>query len=429
MKSRKLLRYIIIVAVLLIILMVVGKKIGWFGKEEVIKVAVQKVERRNIIETITANGKVQPETEAKISPDVSGEIVELTVREGDQVEQDRFLCRIKPDTYISIRDRAKASLNSAQARLAQAEAQFIKSELSYNRNKKLWEERAISESEYENALASYKVAKAELEAAKYSVRSAEAALAEAEENLILTSIYAPMSGTVYGLNVEKGERVVGTQMMTGTEMMRIADLTKMEVKVEVNENDIVRVSMNDTAVIEVDAYLGDKFKGIVTEIANSANTAGLATDQVTNFDVKVFLLDFSYKHLIAQGIVNPFRPGMSATVDIQTDTKYDILSVPIQAVTTRPDSVLAQNDSIPYESTNPGNNDMRELVFLIKDGKAVIREVKTGIQDNNYIEIVEGLEEEDELITAPYNAIAKKLKEESPVEVVDEKDLFKENNK
>jgi HlyD family secretion protein len=442
MKSKKILTYAIILAVVFIILAIIGKKAGWFGKEEITKVAVEKAEKRTIIETITANGKVQPETEVKLSPEVSGEIVELNVMEGDHVDKGKLLVKIKPDIYISGRDRATAALNSAKSRLAQAEAQFIQSELSYKRNKTLWEQKAISESEYENALASYKVATAELESAKYSVKSAEASLNEAEEELIKTNIYAPITGTISMLNVELGERVLGTSMMTGTELMRIADLNRMEVKVEVNENDIVRVSMNDTAIIEVDAFLGEKFKGVVTEIANSANTAGLATDQVTNFDVKVFLLEFSYKHLFEQGYVNPFRPGMSANVDIQTDTKSDILTVPIQAVTARSDSALtAQSDKKENESekndTIENINQKKEsteeenieIVFVAKDGKAVLRKVKTGIQDNTYIEVLEGIELDEEVITAPYAAISKKLKDNDPVEVVDKEDLFAKEKK
>jgi len=442
MKSKKILRYAIILAVVFVILAIVGKKVGWFGKEEITKVAVEKAEKRTIIETITANGKVQPETEVKLSPEVSGEIVELNVIEGDHVDKGKLLVKIKPDIYISGRDRATAAVNSAKSRLAQAEAQSIQSELSYKRNKTLWEQKAISESEYENALASYKVGLAELESAKYSVKSAEASLNEAQEELIKTNIYAPMTGTVSMLNVELGERVLGTSMMTGTELMRIADLNRMEVKVEVNENDIVRVSMNDTAIIEVDAFLGEKFKGIVTEIANSANTAGLATDQVTNFDVKVFLLESTYKHLFEQGYINPFRPGMSANVDIQTDTKADILTIPIQAVTTRSDSALTaqsdkeadkseKNDTIENADQKKESTDEEnlEIVFVAKDGKAVLRKVKTGIQDNTYIEVIEGIELDEDIITAPYAAISKKLKDNDPIEIVDKEELFTKEKK
>ncbi len=432
MKTNKLLRYLLIASVLLIVLAVVGKKAGWFGKEIAVEVAVEKIERRNIVETITANGKVQPETEIKISPDVSGEIVELHVKEGDMVENGQLLARIKPEVYISARDRTLASVNSAKARHAQARAQYIQKELDFNRNKQLWEEQAISQSEFETAQSLYEVAKAELDAAKYTVKSAEAALAEADENLIKTSIYAPMTGTVSMLLVEKGERVIGAQLMTGTEMMRIADLNRMEVLVEVNENDIVRVNMNDTALIEVDAFMGDKFKGLVTEIANSAKTAGLSTDQVTNFEVKVLLMRESYQKLLDEGYNNPFRPGMSATVDIQTETIMQVLAAPIQAVTTRVDSVLA--DTLGPDETVSADaeisDELIEIVFMVDDdNKAVAQKVKTGIQDNNYIQIIEGLEDEDEIIVAPYNAVSKKLKPGTFVEVVKKEELFKEDKK
>jgi HlyD family secretion protein len=433
MKTKKLLRYSLIAVVVLIVLAVVGKKAGWFGKEEVIQVAVEKAKRRDIVETITANGKVQPETEIIISPDVSGEIVDLRVKEGDMVNLGQLLARIKPEVYISARDRSLAALNSSKARFSQAEAQFIQKELDYNRNKKLWEQQAISESVYETALSAYQVAKAELDAAKYSVKSAEAALAEAQENLIKTSIYAPMTGTVSMLLVEKGERVVGAQMMTGTEMMRIADLDRMEVMVEVNENDIVSVNMEDTALIEVDAFLGQKFKGIVTEIANSAKTTGLTTDQVTNFEVKIFLLRESYQTLYDEGYVNPFRPGMSATVDIMTEIESGVLSIPIQAVTTRADSSLEESSGEAVETEElkeEEEEEKNEVVFVVNDeSKAEFIKVKTGIQDNNYIQILEGIEEDDEIITAPYNAISKKLKADAEVEVVDRKDLFKDDKK
>ncbi len=433
MKTKKLLQYSLIAVIVLVVLAVVGKKAGWFGKEETILVAVEKAKRRDIIETITANGKVQPETEVIISPDVSGEIVDLKVKEGDMVNLGQLLARIKPEVYISARDRSLAAMNSSKARFSQAEAQFIQKELDYNRNKKLWEQQAISEAVYETALSAYQVAKAELDAAKYSVKSAEAALAESQENLIKTSIYAPMTGTVSMLLVEQGERVVGAQMMTGTEMMRIADLDRMEVMVEVNENDIVSVNMADTALIEVDAFLGQKFKGIVTEIANSAKTTGLTTDQVTNFEVKIFLLRESYQTLYDEGYVNPFRPGMSATVDIMTEIESDVLSIPIQAVTTRSDSSLAEGSEELEESEEVeegSEEEINEVVFMVNDeSKAEFIKIKTGIQDNNYIQILEGIEEDDEIITAPYNAISKKLKTDAMVEVVDKKDLFKDDKK
>ncbi len=426
MKKNKALYILLAVTLLAIILAAVGKKAGWFGKELTYKVAVEKGKYRTIIETVSANGKIQPETEVKLAPDVSGEIVELNVKEGDYVHAGDLLVRIKPDVYISARDRAAAAVHSAKARLAQAEAKFVQARQSYERSKKLYEQQTISEADFENAESTFKMAKADVDAARFSLLSAEASLKEAEENLIKTKIYAPMSGTVSKLNVEKGERVVGTSMMAGTEMLRIADLSTMEVLVEVNENDIIRVRTGDTAVVEVDAYLGDKFKGIVTEIANSATTSGISVDQVTSFNVKVRLLRDSYKHLITETNPNPFRPGMSATVDIQTDRKEHALSVPIQAVTTRIDTLSSGEDE---EVILTEEERIKEVVFVVEDEYALQREVETGIQDDNFIEIKSGITDQDDVVVAPYNVIAKKLRDSTRVEVVPKKELFKVKKK
>ncbi|MCD6565863.1 MAG: efflux RND transporter periplasmic adaptor subunit [Bacteroidales bacterium] len=420
MKINKTLRIVLVITILVIILAVIGKKAGWFGKAETFEVAVEKGEKRTIIETITANGKIQPETEVKITPDVSGEIVDLFVKEGEYVEEGKLLLKIKPDIYVSMRNRVRAALNSAKARLSQVEAQYVQSKLSYDRNKKLWEQETISESDYESAEATYKMAEADLNAAKYSVKSAEASLKEAEENLRKTSIYAPMAGTISTLLIEKGERVVGTEMMSGTELMRVADLSRMEVIVEVNENDIIRVLTGDTAIVEVDAYMDQDFKGLVTEIANSATTTGMATDQVTSFNVKVLLLHESYQSLLDE-TSNPFRPGMSATVDIQTETKYDIFTIPIQAVTTRLDTIGQEQSDLVVADKDPDI-----VVFKVIDDYVMSQIVETGIQDNNYIEILSGLSVEDEIVIAPYNAISRKLADSSMIEIVTKKDLFKE---
>jgi len=414
MKQSKILKGLILAAVVLLILAVVGKKAGWFGKAATIKVAVEYAIRREITETITANGRIQPEKEVKISPDVSGEIVELNVKEGDNVEKGQLLLRIRPDVYISQRDRSLAAISSARARLTQAEAQFKQAELSFERTKQLFSENAISQSDYEQAEASYNVAKAEVDAAKFSVVSAEASLKEAEENLIKTSINAPMAGTVSMLLVELGERVAGTNLMAGTEILRIADLSRMEAQVEVNENDIVRVSTGDTALIEVDAYLNHKFKGIVTEIANSAKTTGTSADQVTNFDVKIFILPESYENLADDG-ENPFRPGMSTTVDIRTETKEDILTVPIQSVTTRTDTTNIISTS---------DEEIRTITFATDGEYAFAKDVETGIQDNNYIEIISGLKDSVMVISAPFSAISRKLSDSSLVEIVEKDDLY-----
>jgi HlyD family secretion protein len=419
-KKNKLLPYTVVAAVIIIIVLIVGKKQGWLGKDFEIKVASEVVKSRTITEVITANGKVQPETEVKISPDVSGEIIELYVEEGDEVKHGQLLVVIKPDIYEQALNRAEASLSSSKAREAQAEAKLIESKLAFKRSQTLFQQQAIAQSDFESAEAAYKVALAEVKAAEFSVRSAEASVEEAKEELVKTKIYAPMNGTVSKLNIEKGERVVGTNMYAGTEMMVIANLNKMEVKVEVNENDIVKVSKLDTALVEVDAYLGRRFKGIVTEIANSANTTGTATDQVTNFDVKVLLLKNSYADLIdsINGNLYPFRPGMSATVDIQTETRENVISIPIQAVTTR---VIEKTDSA---SVTDKQEEKEEIVFRYAEGKVYKTPVKPGIQDKDHIEILEGIKENDEIIVSPYNAINKTLKDSMAVKRVDEKELF-----
>ena len=426
---------------MLIVVLAIGKKQGWFGNEGFLKVATEKGIEREIVEIITANGKIQPETEVAISPDVSGEIVELVVKEGDEVVKGQYLLKIKPEAYQMARNRTEAALNNSKARLKQTEAQLEMTSLDHKRNSKLYEEGAISKSEFEQSLTNYNSALAEKEAAEFSVMSAQATMNEANESLTKTSIYAPMDGTISSLSVELGERVVGTSMMSGTEMLRIADLNRMEVEVEVNENDIVRVTYMDTALIEVDAYPDTRFKGVVSEIPVSANTVGVTTDQVTNFMVKILLLMDSYEDKISENNPYPLRPGMSATADIQTDRRTGIYSIPIQAVATRMDTsgVAAQkeeqrvesissdgtvaSEAIPTESA-AGNDEPMVVVFTYSDGKAWMKEVKTGIQDNNYIEITEGLSLEDEIIVSPYSAISRQLKNELPVEVVSQEELF-----
>jgi HlyD family secretion protein len=416
MKNNKALKILVPVVLVLIIFAAFGKKKGWFGKETRVKVAVEKVAVNPITEAVTANGKIQPETEVKISPDVSGEIVELHVREGDFVQKGTLLFRIKPEIYISARERAAATLNSTKARLAQAEAQLIQAELAFNRSKKLYDENTISQADFEQAESQYKIARAEKESAEYSVKSSEASLNEAAENLVKTTVYAPMTGTISSLSVEQGERVVGANMMTGTEVLRVADLNRMEVVVDVNENDIINVKLGDTAKIEVDAYLDRDFKGVVTEIANSANTVGTTSDQVTNFEVRIFMLKESYEDLISENNPSPFRPGMSASVDIFTSRKAAVLTVPIQAVTTRTDTTKVNAD---------GSEDIRTLVFVSDGSYALERDVKTGIQDNINIEITSGLTEGEEVIVQPFSAISKKLADSTLIEVVDKEDLFK----
>jgi len=386
-------------------IILIGILTGIIKTEDLPKVEMKKVERRSITETVSASGKIQPEVEVKISPDVSGEIVELLIKEGERVEKGELLLKIKPDIYKSILERSKASVNTAKANLAKSKAQLNESEANFNRNKRLYNQQAISLSEFEQIEAVYKVAKLNVESSEYAVSSSEASLNEAEENLDKTSIYAPVDGTISMLNVELGERVVGTGQMSGTELMRLANLKAMEVAVEVNENDIIRVHLGDTSLIEADAFLGEEFKGIVTEIANSANVSGVSADQVTNFEVKIRILDNTN-----------FRPGMTASVEVQTKLVKDVISIPIQAVTTRKDT--AKNE----------NNKKVECVFLFGNNMANFTIVKTGIQDDKYIEVFEGITDSDMVIVAPYSLISKTLKDGMKVESMKNKN-GKENKR
>jgi len=373
--------------------LLIGILTGLIKTEKLVEVEVEKVSRRDIIETVSASGKIQPEVEVKISPDVSGEIVELLIKEGDRVQKGELLLKIKPDIYKSILERSMASVNTAKANLAKSKAQLAESEANFNRNKRLYNQQAISLSEFQQIEASYKVAKLNVEGSEYAVSSAEASLNEAEENLDKTSIYAPVEGSISMLNIELGERVVGTGQMSGTEMMRLADLNAMEVAVEVNENDIIRVHLGDTSIIEVDAFLGEQFTGIVSEIANSANVSGISADQVTNFEVKIRILDNA-----------KFRPGMTATVEIQTKLATNAISVPIQAVTTRKDTL------------EKSNNKKVECVFKFEKKIAKFIKIKTGIQNDKFIEVLQGLSDSDVVITGPYSLVSKSLKDGTKVE-------------
>ncbi len=446
-KSRKKIIWSIAGAVVLLVIIVLAVKKG--KSSEAKKVAVEKVVRRNIVETVSANGKIQPAKDVKISPYISGEVVALYVKEGEFVKKGQKLAKIDPKIYISSYQQAQAAVKTAEAnranakaRLAQSQAQFTKSKLDFERSKKLWKKQVISDADFDAARSAYLVAEAEVKAAEenykasqFQVNSAKAKLSEAEENLNRTTIYAPNNGTVSKLSVEVGERVTGaSQFSAGTEIMRVANLGVLEVKVEVNENDIVQVALNDTALIEVDAYLNRKFKGIVTEIATSANTTGVSADQVTNFDVKIRMLKSSYADLIQpeNPIPSPFRPGMSATVEIQTKRADHVLAVPIQAVTTRADSTGRLRSALEKrEEKKAGkkkadevNKPTQEYVFLYKDGIAKLQKVQTGIQDNMYIEIKKGLKEGEEVITAPYRQVSKLLRNGDKVRKVPMKELF-----
>lgn len=404
------------VLVILLILLIIAKFKGYIGGQDALIVKTENVSFGQITETVPANGKIQPEIEVKISPDVSGEITELTIKEGDWVDKGDLLLRINPEIYAANLDRMKASLNNMKSNLAQQKAQLKDTELKHNRNTNLFNKKAISSVEYETSQNNYEIAQLAVEASQYSVKSSEASLKEAQNNLNRTSIYAPISGTISRLNVEKGERVVGTAQMTGTELLRIADLSYMEVVVDVNENDILRVNLGDYAEVNVDAYMKDEFQGVVTEIANSANLTGTSADQVTNFEVKIRIEKSSYEHL-NKSYTNPFRPGMTASVDIHTEIKKNIKLVSIQAVTTRKDSSSVDR-SVKYNYTKELNEkEAFECVFIHKNGKAIIKSVETGIQDDQNIEIISGLNEGDEVIKAPYSAISKKLRNEMTVSV------------
>jgi len=443
----KTLRNVLIIAAVLVVIVVIANKMGWIGKGKTTQVAVTKVEKRNIVETVSASGKIQPEVEVKLSPEVSGEIVELTVKEGDVVKKGQLLCKIKPDILVSGYERSVASYNaqkaavaSSQQQLLQSQASFKNIEAKYRRTEKLYNDKVISASEFDAAKAEYLSAKASLEGAKQSVVGSKfgleqsgAAVKEAGDNLARTNIYAPVDGVVSKLSVEKGERVVGTAQMSGTEIMTIANLNSMEVNVDVNENDINRLSLGDTALIEVDAYLDKKFKGIVTEIASSASVVGTGTDEVTNFAVKVRILPESYESLNNKGQTNsPFKPGLSATVDIQTDRKMGLV-VPIQSVTVREDEKPDDNKSDKPKSDSKDNKKekvkAKEFVFIVENGKTKQVEVKTGIQDDRNILILSGLKAGQQVVSAPYAAISKDLKDKMDVEVVDKSKLFSGDKK
>lgn len=433
MKSKHIILILSLAVVVLVIVAVVGKMQGKFGKQQASKVVVEAVSPRNIIELVTASGKIYPEREVKISPDVSGEVVELLVQEGDTVRKGQLLARIRPDSYQAMVEQMDANLNNARANLAnararqkQVEAQLEGARLAFSRSQELFEKKTISKSEFESAETNYRILQSELEAAKesitaatYMVKGAEATKKESLNNLNKTTIYAPMDGIVSVMNVEKGEKVVGTLQMAGTEMMRIADFGDMEVRVDVSESEIGRVREGQYATVEVDAYPGRKFSGYVTKVASSSkgigSFSGLSADQATNFVVNVRIDRNSYKEL--ETLNNrPFRPGMSATVDIQTNYVENALTAAVQAVTTRDD-------------TTGTTSEAWEVVFLVKGGKAELRRVRTGIQNDTYIHITEGVEDGEEVIVAPYGLLSKELEQGSPVQVVTKEALFGLENK
>lgn len=434
MRNKKTLLIIGSIVVLGIILITVGQRLGWIGGVKPTDVQVMTAKKGKIVELVTASGEIQPEVEVRVSPEVPGEIIELTIMEGDYVDEGKLLVKIRPDNFINALERAKANYNqvranllSSRSNLSRSEAQYLRSQLEFNRQKSLFDQNVISDSEYEIAETNFKVSTQDLESSKqnvkaseYNVKGAKATVDESEENLRKTSIVAPMTGTVSLLSVELGERVVGTSQMAGTELLRIADLSIMEVRVDVNENDIVRVKIGDTTNIDVDAYntYDQVFKGIVTEIASTANPKP-SPDAVTEFKVKIRVINESYINLtIEEGIKNPFKPGMTASVEIITQVKDEILLIPISSVTTK-----NEKDSL-------GNESVKQIVFVNDNGNAKMVEVTTGISDFENIEVLSGLNENDQVISGPYIAISQKLKDDSKVNVtkVDDKKVDSSEN-
>jgi HlyD family secretion protein len=454
-KSNKLLYWGIGIVIFLIIFLVLGKSQGWIGKSRDLEVEFTKSKKTSITEKVSASGTVQPVIEVKLAPEVSGEIIELNVQDGDSVSMGKVLVKIRPDVWLSQLERSeallsqqKANLESSRASLSRAEATFMRSEQDYKRQEKLWNEKVISEADWQLAQQNYKVAQNDLrsatqglEAAKFVVNSSNATVRESAENVRRTTVYAPMKGIVSKLNVKKGERVVGTAQMTGTEMLRIADLNKMEVRVNVNENDIVRVHLNDTVLIDVDSYASTEkqFKGIVTNIANTARDKTSA-DAITEFEVRILILRSSYEDLIKQGNRFPFRPGMTASVEIITTKKDNVLSVPLTAVTTRsPDKDKKaegppkdDDDEKPQVSDNKAKVEKKEdkvVVFVNDKGVAKMVEVKTGISDYDNIEIVSGIADSVEVVTGPFLVVSKRLKDGDKIVQAMKKDDKKDDKK
>lgn len=396
------------------IILLVLAKTGIIGnKDKGKEVELATVNGITIVEMVSATGKIQPETEIKISSMVSGEIIDLPVKEGQVVKKGDLLVKINPDLYTSGLNRTVSNLSGTKAGLTQAEAQFNEAKSSYERNKTLFDKGIISKSDWDKSTAAFEVAKATKQSAYFNVQSAAATVNEAKDNLGRTIIYAPASGTISSLGVELGERVLGTQQMTGTEIMRVANLNSMEVVVDVNENDIVKIHEGDAANVEVDAYLKKQFKGVVTSISNSANAA-LTADQVTNFKVKVRILKESYMDLMEgrSDSYSPFRPGMTATVDIITKTKTNVIGVPISAIVVKSDTAAVKKTDVPLaadEKPAPKLDKKLECVFVKNGDKAKIRVIKTGIQDDTNIEIISGLQKGDVVITGPYTTVTKEL--------------------
>ncbi|MBK0370271.1 efflux RND transporter periplasmic adaptor subunit [Flavobacterium agrisoli] len=427
--SKKTLYIILGVTVVAIAALIGLSKAGIIGnKDEGTEVEVAKVINSTIVETVSATGKIQPEIEVKISSEVSGEIISLNVKEGQVVKKGDLLVKINPDLYTSSYNRSISNLSGTKAGLSQSEANYKEAKANYDRNKTLFDKGIISKSDWDKAIASFEVAKANKQNAYYNVQSASASVNEAKDNLGRTTIYAPADGTISVLNVELGERVLGTQQMAGTELLRVANLNNMEVEVDVNENDIVKIKVGDEAKVEVDAYLKKQFKGVVTSISNSASS-DLTADQVTNFKVKVRILKDSYADLTAgkPAAYSPFRPGMTATVDIITKTKTNVLAVPISSVVVKSDTAATAAKDFKVEDPNedkkeaPKEDKKFECVFVKVGDKAKIRVIKTGIQDDMNIEVSSGLKAGDQVITGPYTVVSKELNSGDKVKIKTDK--------
>jgi len=426
--KKKTLIWIIVIAVALIILLIAGKKMGMFGKNGNFKeVEITEIAPVTIIETVAATGKIQPEVEVNLSSEVSGEIIELPVKEGQQVAKGDLLVKINPDLIQAAVSQSQAGLQNVRAQLSQAEASLKNAKASYERSKSLFEKGVISKADWDRSTADYEMAQANKESVYFSVQSAAANVKQSRDNLSRTSIYAPMNGTISKLSVELGERVVGTAQMAGTEIVRVANLNNMEVEVDVNENDIVKLAVGDSTIVEVDAYLKREFKGIVTEIANSAEQT-LSADQVTNFKVKVRIVPTSYADLTEDRpeYYSPFRPGMTATVDIITNKRKDIIAVPISAIVVKNDTTDAKRTV--GKDKNTVNDEKFECVYVKNGGEAKLRVVTTGIQDDTNIQVLTGLKEGDIVITGPYNLVTKTLKSGDKVELKTEKSSKEEDS-
>jgi len=443
----KTVKWILFSLVGLILLLVVLKATGAFGKDEGAKVTSEKVQKRTITEIVNASGKVYPEIEVKVSPDISGEITELTVQEGDSVKKGQTVARIYADIYSIQANQAASGVTQSQAQVANSQASLNalkaamdQNEKTFKMQKQLFDDKVISPNEFNVANAGYLTAVANYNAAKQGIRGGQAAvqsaqsnLAKANKDLSRTAVLAPMDGVVSLLSVKKGERVVGSNMMAGTEMLRIADMSKIEIRVDVGESDIPKVHLGDSALVTVDAYTDRKFRGIITQIASSNNgastqsaLANTSTD-VTNYKVYIRLLPDSYADLLGKTSY-PFRPGMSASADIQTKTNINVLSVPINAVTTREKIDSTKTVKKAADGTTDATataEDLDVIVFVLNpDGTVKKAKVKTAIQDINYIQVTDGLKEGDTVITGPYDIVSKILKEKDKVKVVDKKELF-----